>query len=183
MARKVKRRDWTAPPGAQDSAADPLPGRRPPARGLVPKRSLIAVLLVFSALCFGMFFAFRADCGSTADALRAHGTRKVAFVARTGTNRYGERTTVDVTFDDANGSHRGRLCVPTGGSLPKGLTKGAAVPVVYDSRRPTRVMLASQVTHRPGWTPAMILSLSGGILFLALTTAVFIRRRLALRTP
>ncbi len=179
MARKTKRQDWTAP--AVAAPAPPvLPGRRPvPAN--TPKRRLIAVLLVFSALCFGMFFAFRVDCGSTASALRAHGTQKVAFVADVGTDRYGEHTKADVTFADAKGTHRGTLCVPSGGSLPKGIAKGSAVAVVYDTRQPSHVMLASQVAHPPGWSLAMVLSLAGGVLFLGLAGGVFVRRRLVLR--
>jgi hypothetical protein len=179
MARKAKRRDGKRP-AAPDPGITAAP-RRGAAPFNVPKRGLIAVLLVFSALCFGMFFAFRADCGSTVDALRVHGTQKVAFVAKAGTNRYGEHTDVDVSFDDAKGTHRGRLCVPSGGSLPKGLTTGSAVAVVYDTRQPSRVMLASQVEHPPGWSLAMVFSLAGGILFFGLGAAVFVRRRLVLR--
>ncbi|MEV6005716.1 DUF3592 domain-containing protein [Streptomyces sp. NPDC051976] len=182
MARKVKRQDWTPPPGPEpETAASASSGGRGPAPLAAPKRGLIAVLLVFGVLCFGMFFAFRSDCGSTVDALRAHGTQKVAFVASEGTNRYGEHTDVAVSFDDAQGAHREKLCVPSGGSLPKGLAKGAAVAVLYDTRQPSRVMLASQVAHPPGWTLPMVLSLSGGILFLGLGAAVFVRRRMALR--
>lgn len=180
MARKVKRQDWTPPAGPEPAVAAPSGGRTA-APSSAPKRGLIAVLLVFSVLCFGMFFAFRSDCGSTVDALRAHGTQKVAFVAQEGTNRYGEHTDVKVSFDDAQGAHQGKLCVPSGGSLPKGLTKGSAVAVVYDTRQPSRVMLASQVAHPPGWSLPMVLSLAGGVLFLGLGAAVFVRRRLVLR--
>jgi|GEM_PF-6338281 hypothetical protein len=180
MGRKAKRDDWTRPGAAGGSAPSPATGRAAAAAG-APKRGLVAVLLVFSALCFGMFFAFRSDCGSTVDALRAHGTQKVAFVEKTGTNRYGQHTDVAVSFTDAKGVHHGTLCVPSGGSLPKGLTKGSAVPVVYDAREPSRVMLASQVAHPPGWSLAMVLSLAGGVLFLGLGGAVLVRRRLVLR--
>jgi len=178
--RDEARRDPDEPAGSAGPSARSAVGR-PSAQPGVPRAAppglpLIALLLAFSAVCFGMFFAFRSDCGSTIHALRAHGTRHVAFVAKTRTNRYGERTTVDVTFADTHGTHLGRLCVPSGGSLPKGLTKGSAVAVVYDTRRPSRVMLASQLTHRPGRSPAMLLSLSGGTLFLALATAVAVRR-------
>jgi hypothetical protein len=181
MARKTKRPDWTPPdaPGPVTLPADlPMMGRPAPAKA--PGRGLIAVLLVLSALCFGMFFGVRGDCGSTVSALRAHGTQKVAFVSDTGTDKFGELTHVKVTFKDAAGDHSGSLCVPAGGSLPKGVHTGSAVPVVYDTRQPTRVMLASQVAHPPGWSLAMVLLLAGGVLFFGLGTAVFVRRRMTL---
>jgi hypothetical protein len=184
MASKAKRKNWTPPavpgPAVPGPAVAAFPGWSP-ARSDVPKRGLIAVLLVFSALCFGMFFSFRSECGSTVDALRAHGAQRVAFVAKVVTNKYNENTMVDVSFKDARGAHQGRLCIPAGGSLSRGLTKGSVVVVVYDTRRPSQVMLASQVKHPPGWSLAMVITLAGGILFFGLGVAVFVRRRLVLR--
>ncbi|WP_037911312.1 DUF3592 domain-containing protein [Actinacidiphila yeochonensis] len=180
MGRKVKRDDWTRPGASDGTGSQEVPLRARVAAG-APKRGLIAVLLVFSVLCFGMFFAFRSDCGSTVDALRDHGTQKVAFVEKAGTNKYGQHTDVQVSFEDAAGTHHGNLCVPSGGSLPKGLAKGSAVAVVYDSRKPSRVMLASQVAHPPGWSVAMVVTLAGGVLFLGLGAAVALRRRQVLR--
>ncbi|WP_433893468.1 hypothetical protein [Streptomyces sp. CA-111067] len=179
MTRKTKRQDWT-PPAVAEPAAWPA-AARPAVAARTPGRGLLAVALVLSALCFGMFFALRADCGSTVDALRAHGAQKVAFVSRTGTDKFGELTHVDVTFENAAGSHRGTLCVPAGGSLPKGVTTGSAVAVVYDTRRPSRVMLAAQVAHPPGWSLSTVLSLAGGVLFLGLGAGVFVRRRMMMR--
>ena len=181
MTRKTKRQDWTPPAAPEPVTLPGLPMMGSPAPLKAPGRGLIAVLLVFSALCFGMFFAFRGDCGSTVSALRAHGAQRVAFVADTGTDKFGELTNVKVTFKDAAGDHSGSLCVPAGGSLPKGATTGSAVPVVYDTRQPSRVMLASQVAHPPGWSLAMVLSLAGGVLFFGLSAGVFVRRRMTLR--
>ncbi|MFI8302690.1 DUF3592 domain-containing protein [Streptomyces sp. NPDC085927] len=186
MEKKKKKRsrdDWTLPPKSaerqsldRESKQFRTAVRQPP----LPQRRLILTLFVMALGSCVAFLVFWLPSQSLVNDLRSRGVSVAAEITASPKNKYGEAGNVKVRFSGPNGEVE-TVLGDWGGKRPEGLLEGAAVPVTYDPREPTRVLTAEWVEDPPFMTLPMLITLAFTPLLLGGTILLVMRRRKLLK--